>query len=122
MSDVHMISTAPHLHLLHQQLPAPDISTLHLLLQVTGKNHTHMASLSLPVQEWKDDRNYKDVDERVTKLCIVNEPTERAVKAAGDRIGSVRFEKAFQDTLLTVEELCHLSSNTKRDTKKQLPQ
>ena len=79
-----------------------------------------MASLSLPVQEWKDDRNYKDVDERVTKLCIVNEPTERAVKAAGDRIGSIRFEKAFQDTLLTVDELCHLSSNTKCDTKKQL--
>ena len=44
------------------------------------------------------------------------------MKAAGDRIGSVRSEKAFQDTLLTVDELHRLSSDIKRDTftKKQL--
>ena len=87
-----------------------------------GKNHTHLAWLSLPVQKWKEDNNYKDVDEVVTKLCVVNDPAERAVKAAGDRIGSVRSEKAFQDTLLTVDELRRLSSDIKRDTftKKQL--
>ena len=70
-----------------------------------GKNHTHLAWLSLPVQEWKEDNNYKDVDEVVTKLCVVNDPAERAVKAAGDRIGSVRSEKAFQPTQLTIDEL-----------------
>ena len=50
------------------------------------------------------------------KLCVVNNPAERAVKAAGDRIGSVRSEKAFQDTLLTVDELQRLSSDIKCDT------
>ena len=86
-----------------------------------GKNHTHLAWLSLPVQEWKDN-NYKDVDEVVTKLCVVNDPAERAVKAAGDRLSSVRSEKAFQDTLLTIDELRRLSSDIKCDTftKKQL--
>ena len=87
-----------------------------------GKNHTHLAWLSLPVQEWKEDNNYEDVDEVVTKLCIVNDTAERAVKAAGDRLGSVRSEKAFQDALLTIDELRRLSSDIKRDTftKKQL--
>ena len=75
-----------------------------------GKNHTHLAWLSLPVQEWKEDRNYVDMEEVVTKLCVVNDPAERAVKAAGDRIGSVSSEKAFQATLLTVDELHGLST------------
>ena len=87
-----------------------------------GKNHIHLAWLSLPVQEWKEDRKYVDMEEVVTKLCVVNDPAERAVKAAGDRIGSVRSEKAFQATLLTVDELRRLSADIKRGTftKKQL--
>ena len=48
------------------------------------------------------------------KLRIVNDPAERAVKLAGERIGTVRSEKAFQETLLTVKELCSLSSDIKR--------
>ena len=85
------------------------MSTLHPLLQLIGKNNTHLAWISLPVQEWKGD-NYKDIEDGVTKLCVVNDPAERAVKAAGDRIGSVRSEKAFQATLLTVDELRRLST------------
>ena len=70
----------------------------HLLLQVMRKNHPDLAWLSMPVQQWKKDPNYIEVEEVVTKLCVVNNPAERAVKAAGDRIGSVRSEKAFQAT------------------------
>ena len=86
------------------------------------KNHTHLAWLSMPVQQWKEDINYREMEEVVTKLCVVNDPAERAVKAAGDRIGSVRSEKAFQATLLTLEELRRLSFDIKRGTftKKQL--
>ena len=54
------------------------------------KNHTHLAWLSLPVQQLKEDSNYREVDEVVTKLCYVNDPAECAVKAAGDRIRSAR--------------------------------
>ena len=86
------------------------------------KNHTLLAWLSLPVQQLKEDSNYREVEEVVTKLCVVNDPAECAVKAAGDRIGSVRSEKAFQANLLTLEELRRLSSDIKRGTftKKQL--
>ena len=87
-----------------------------------AKNHTHLAWLSLPVQEWKEDNNYKDTEEVVTKLCVVNDPAEQAVRAAGDRISSIRSEQNFQATLLTVDELRRLSSDIKRGTftKKQL--
>ena len=94
----------------------------HLLLQVIRKNHPDLTWLSMPVQQWKKDPNYIEVEEVVTKLCVVNNPAERAVKAAGDRIGSVRSEIPFQTTPLTLEELCRLSSDIKRGTftKKQL--
>ena len=58
------------------------------------KNHTHLAWLSLPVQQLKEHSNYREVEEVVTKLCGVNNPAKRAVKAAGDRIKSVGSEKA----------------------------
>ena len=47
------------------------------------------------------------MEEVVIKLCSINDP---AVKAADDRIERVRSEKAFQVTLLTLEELRCLSS------------
>ena len=68
----------------------PDTSTYYLLLQVMRKNHTHLAWLSLPVQQLKEDSNYREVEEVVTKLCCVNDLAECAVKAAGDRIRSAR--------------------------------
>ena len=94
----------------------------HLLLQVMRKNYPDLAWLSMPVQQWKKDPNYIEVEEVVTKLCVINDPTERAVKAVGDRIGSVRSEKAIQATPLTLEDLRRLSSDIKRGTftKKQL--
>ena len=78
--------------------------------------------ISLPVHQSKEDSNYREVEEVVTKLCGVNNPAKRAVKAAGGRIKSVGSKKAFQATLLTLEELRRLSSDIKRGTftKKQL--
>ena len=68
------------------------------------------------MEQWHEDQEYKKVEDVVKKLCIVNDPAERAVKLAGDRIGTVRSEKAFQETLLTVRELRRLSSDMKRGT------
>ena len=42
-----------------------------------------------------------EVEEVFKKLC--------AVKLDGDRIGTVRLEKAFQETLLSVQEVQRLS-------------
>ena len=49
----------------------------------------------MPVQQWREDNNYKIVEEVVTKLFIVNDPAELIVKRDGDRIGTVRSKKAF---------------------------
>ena len=78
------------------------------------KDHTNLSWLAKPVEQRHEDQEYKNFEEVVKKLCIVNDPAECAVKLAGDRIGMVRSEKAFQETLLTVKELRCLSSDIKR--------
>ena len=70
--------------------------------------------LSKPVEQWHENQEYKKVKEVVKKLCIDNDPAGHAVKPAGERIRTVRSEKAFQETLLTVKELRCLSSDIKR--------
>ena len=62
------------------------------------------------------------MEQVVTKLFIVNDPAELAVRRDGDRIGTFRSEKAFTATLLAVDELCRLSFDIKHGTftKKQL--
>ena len=62
------------------------------------------------------DQEYKIVEEIVKKLCVVYDPAERAVKLAGGSICTVRSEKAFQETLLTVQELRRLSADIERGT------
>ena len=57
-----------------------------------------------------------EVEEVVTSFCVFNNPAERAVKAAGDQIGTISSEKAFQATLLTVEKLRRLSTDIKWGT------
>ena len=80
------------------------------------KDHSNLSWLSKPVEQWQEDQEYKIVEEIVQKLCFVNDPAERAVKLAGDRICTVRLEKAFQETLLTVQELRRLSADIERGT------
>ena len=55
----------------------------------------------LPPVQRQEDREYMEVEEVFKKLC--------AVKLDGDRIGTVRLEKAFQETLLSVQEVQRLS-------------
>ena len=80
------------------------------------KDHSNLSWLSKPVEQWQEDQEYKIVEEIVQKLCVVNDPAERAVKLAGHRICTVRLEKAFQETLLTVPELRRLSADIKQGT------
>ena len=68
------------------------------------------------MEQWQEDQEYKDVEEIVKKLCVVNDPAERAVKLAGDRICTVRSEKALQETLLTVQELRRPSADIEQGT------
>ena len=51
-----------------------------------------------------------EVEEVVTSFCVVNEPAERSVTAAGNRISTISTEKAFQATLHTMKKFCRLST------------
>ena len=47
---------------------------MYFLLQVMKKNHMYLAGLSMPVQHWREDMNYKIVEEVFPKLFIVISP------------------------------------------------
>ena len=47
---------------------------------------------------------------------VVNDPAERTVQLAQDRISTVRSEEAFQQVVLTVDEMRQLSEGFKRKT------
>ena len=57
-----------------------------------------------------------EVEEVVTSFCVVNEPAERSVTAAGNWIGTISTKKAFQATLHTMSEFCRLSTDFKLGT------
>lgn len=46
---------------------------------------------------------------------VVNDPAERTVQLAQDRISTVRSEEAFQQVVLTVDEMRQLSEGFKRN-------
>ena len=46
---------------------------------------------------------------------VVNDPAERTVQLAQDRISTVRSEEAFHQVVLTVDEMRQLSEGFKRN-------
>ena len=46
---------------------------------------------------------------------VVNDPAERTVQLAQDRISTVRSEEAFQQVVLTVDEMRQLSEGFKQN-------
>ena len=56
------------------------------------------------------------MEEIVMKMTVVNDPAERMVKLAAERIRTVRSELRFQQVLLTVVELQRLSRDFRRGT------
>ena len=46
---------------------------------------------------------------------VVNDPAERTVQLAQDRISTVRSEEAFQQVVLTVDEMRRLSEGFKQN-------
>ena len=53
-----------------------------------------------------DHEAFRELDFFVKNLCIVNDPAESMVKLATDRISTVHSEEPFQDTIISVEEMC----------------
>ena len=55
-----------------------------------------------------------EVEEVVTSFCVVNEPAERSVTAAGNRISTISTEKAFQATPYNEKVLPPLNCRARR--------
>ena len=79
-------------------------------------NHAQTDWLHLPVAHWNHNRNYRRLSYVVKEMTVVNDPAERMVKLATERITTVRSELRFQQVLLTVGELQRLSMAFKRGT------
>ena len=87
-----------------------------LLWELFEQDQSMIGWMEEPVDSWEEYESYRKVNFFVKNLCIVNDPAERMVKLATDRISTVRSEEAFQETILTVEEMRRLAEDFKRGT------
>ena len=69
-----------------------------------------------PVSSWMDHEAFRELDFFVKNLCIVNDPAMSMVKLATDRISTVHSEEAFQETIISVEEMRRLADGFKPGT------
>lgn len=85
-------------------------------------DHSKTGWLHLPVVHWKFNADYHRLKQVVINMSVVNDPAERMIKLAHERIKTVRSELRWQQVLLTVVELQRLSQDFRRGTftKKQL--
>ena len=87
-----------------------------LLWELFEQDQNMIGWMEEPVDSWEEYEAYRELNFFVNNLCIVNDPAERMVKLATDRISTVRSEEAFQETILTVEEMRRLAEGFKRGT------
>ena len=69
----------------------------------------------MPCDEWEEHQEFCELQHFVDNLEVVNDPAERTVQLAQDRISTVRNEEAFQQVVLTVDEMRRLSEGFKRN-------
>ena len=77
-------------------------------------DHSHLDWMSRDVEVWELDEKYLKLFQAVNEFTIVNDPSERAVQMAENRIKTVRSETRFQETLLSVHELNFLCRGVQR--------
>ena len=71
--------------------------------------------MTLPCDEWDDHQDYCELQHFVDNIQVVNDPAERTVQLAQQRISTVRNDEAFQQVVLTVDEMRRLSEGFKRN-------
>ena len=71
--------------------------------------------MTLPCDEWDDHQDYCELQHFVDNIQVVNDPAERTVQLAQQRISTVRSDEAFQQVVLTVDEMRRLSEGFKRN-------
>ena len=75
-----------------------------------------------PGSSWIDHEAFRELDFFVKNLFIINDPVESMVQLATERISTVHSEEAFQETIISVEEVRRLADGFERGifTKRQL--
>ena len=76
-----------------------------LLWELFEQDRNRISWMEEPVSSWMDHEAFRALDFFVKNLCIVNDPAESMVKLATDRISPVHPEEAFQETIISVEEM-----------------
>ena len=71
--------------------------------------------MTLPCDEWDDHQDYCELQHFVDNIQVVKDPAERTVQLAQQRISTVRNDEAFQQVVLTVDEMRRLSEGFKRN-------
>lgn len=87
-----------------------------LLWELLNHSQAKLAWLNQPANIWEQSAAYGELHFCVNNLCVVNDPAERIVQLAAQRIPTVRSEERLQETLLTVEELRRLAEDFHRGT------
>ena len=88
----------------------------YLLWELLSHSLAKLEWLNQPQSLWDQSAAYGELHFCVNKLCVVNDPAERIVQLAENRIHTVRSEERFQETLLTVEEMRRLADDFHRGT------
>ena len=57
--------------------------------------------LTLPVHMWQSNQNYNEMQDRIKKMTVVNDPAERVVKDMQDFV-SLTTDKERRDAIITI--------------------
>ena len=60
--------------------------------------------LQKPIQSWKDDSGYLEMEEFVKNMLVCNDPAERGIKLVSDFIDCLTKNSANREDLLQVVE------------------
>jgi len=74
--------------------------------------------LSVSVHQWNTNHTYREAEEKVTRLTVVNDAAERGVKLTQDFLESSKSEARFQNVLQVVEQHWQQQPNQRSNTKK----
>jgi len=85
-----------------------------LLWEVMSHDHSKLVWLTRDTTEWEEFDDYRELHFLSNNMMVVNDPAERIVQLAEDRMKSARSEAMFQDTVLFVDEMQRLADGFKR--------
>ena len=79
-------------------------------------NHDSLEWTTKNVCEWDKYEAYMELHTTCNNMQVVNDPAERIVQLAEEKMKSARGEEKFQESILFVDEMRRLADGFKRNT------